>query len=114
MSLSACRRGGRVGDGEQRAAQRELFGAAAVGEEAIMADAMKPVRQRVQQEAADEFVGFQRHDLVLVVMPVVAPAEADPAVGERDKPAVGDRDAVRVAAEIGQHMAAGPAKGRLA
>jgi hypothetical protein len=35
-------------------------------------------------------------------MPVIAPAEADPAAGERDEPPVGDRDAVCVAAEIGQ------------
>ena len=68
-----------------------------------MADAVKSVRQGMQQEAADEFVGRQRHDLVLVVMAIVAPAEADLAAGERDQPAVGDGDAVRVAAEIGQY-----------
>ena len=73
-----------ISDGKQRAAERELIGALAVGEEAVMTDAMESVRQRVQQEASNEFVGFQRHHLVLAVMPVIAPAEADPAAGERD------------------------------
>ena len=77
--------GGRsnAGDGKQCAAQREFFGTTAVGEKAVMADAVKPVRQGVQQEAPDEFVGRQRHDLVLVVVPIIAPAEADLAAGER-------------------------------
>ena len=35
----------------------------AVGEEAVVADAMEAVRQRVQQEAPDELVGVERHDL---------------------------------------------------
>ena len=82
--LAVADRLGNVGDHEQRAAQRQLVGTAAVGEEAVMADAMKPAWQRVQQEAPDELVGGERHDLVLVVMPVIAPAEADPAAGERD------------------------------
>ena len=92
-----------ISNREQRAAQREFFGAPAVGEKAVVTDAMEPVRQRVQQEAPDKFVGRHGHDLVLVVMSVVAPAEADPAAGERHEPAVGDRDAVCVAAEIGQY-----------
>ena len=68
-----------------------------------MADAVKSVRQGMEQEAPDEFVGRERHDLVLVVMAVVAPAEADLTPSECDEPAVGDRNAVRVAAEIGEH-----------
>ena len=42
---------------EQPAAERELGGAVAVGEEAVVADAVEAVRQGVQQEAADELVG---------------------------------------------------------
>ena len=72
-----------------------------------------PSGSACKQEAADELVGRQRHDLVLVVVPVVAPAEADPAAGKRNEPAIGDRDAMGIAAEIGQHRS-GPAKGRLA
>ena len=68
-----------------------------------MADAVKPVRQRVQEKAPDEFVGCERHHLVLVVVPVIAPAETDTLAGERVEPAVGDGDPMRVAPKIGQH-----------
>jgi hypothetical protein len=73
------------------------------GEQIAATDQMESVRQCVHQKAPDEFVGGQRHDLVLDVMPVVAPAEADSAAGERHETLVADLDAVRVAAEIGQH-----------
>ena len=52
----------------------------AVGQEAVVADAVEAVGQRVQEEAADELVGVERHHLGLVVVPVVLPAEADPTV----------------------------------
>ena len=67
---------------EQRMAQRELFGTPSIAEEAVVADAVESVRQCMQQEAADEFVSRQRHDLILVVVPVIAPAEVDAAAGE--------------------------------
>ena len=46
--FAATDRHGNIGDREQCAAQREFFGAPAVGEKAVMADAVEPVRQRVQ------------------------------------------------------------------
>jgi len=59
LSAIAKRRVSISGD-KQRAAQREFIGTAAVGEEAVIADAMESVRQGVEQEAADEFVGRHR------------------------------------------------------
>jgi hypothetical protein len=56
----------------------------AVGEETVVTDAVKPVRQCVEQETVDELIGRERHHLVRVVMPVIAPAEADLSVGERN------------------------------
>ena len=53
--------------------------AMAIGEEAVVADAMEAVRQDVQQEAADELVGVERHHLGLAVVAVILPAEARPA-----------------------------------
>lgn len=90
--------------GQQAATAFQLGGAAAVGEEAIVANAVKTVGQDMEQETADEFAGLQRHHLLLVVMAIVLPAEADGAVRELDQTAVGDGDAVGVAAEIGQHL----------
>ncbi len=39
---------------QQPAAERELLGAMAVGEEAVMTDAMEAVRHGVEQEAPNE------------------------------------------------------------
>ena len=89
-------------DREQLAAEGEFLGAMTIAEKAVMADAMKAVRQGVQQKTPDELVGRQGHHLALVVMPVIAPAEADPIARHVDQPAVRDGDAVRVATEIGQ------------
>ena len=49
----------RVGGVEQPATERELGGAVAIGEEAIVTDAVEAVRQGVHQEAADELVGTE-------------------------------------------------------
>src|SRR3954471_8507804 len=43
--------------GQSGSAEREVGGAAAVGEEAEVPDAMEAVRERVQEKAADELVG---------------------------------------------------------
>ena len=98
--------------GQQPAAQFEPGGAMTIGEEAVVADAMEAVGQRVQQEAADELVGVERHDLRLAAVTIIPPAERDPIVGHADQPGIGDGDAMGVAAEIGQHLFR-PAEGRL-
>ena len=79
---------------EQASASGELGGAMAIGEKAIVANAMEGVGQRVQQEPADELVGRQGHDLDLVVMAVIFPAKGDLIVLDGDEAAVGDGDAV--------------------
>jgi hypothetical protein len=88
------------------------YSAAAIGEETIMADAVEPVGQAVQQEAADELVRIERHQAGRVAMTIVAPAESHARRIGADQAAVGDGDPVGVAAEIGQHMF-GRSEGRL-
>ena len=73
-----------------------------IAEKTVMADAMKAVREGVQQETPDELVGRQGHDFALVVMAVIAPAETDLLARHVDQAAVRDGDVVRVATEIGQ------------
>ena len=73
---------------------------------------MEAVRQGVEQEAADELVGVEGHDLRLAVVAIVLPAEGDVIVGHGDQPRIGDGDAVGVATEIGQHLLR-PAERRL-
>jgi len=62
--------------------------AVGVGEQAVVADAMKAGGQHVQQEAAHELLGRQTHRFVACasVFAVVLPAEGDAAIVQCDKP----------------------------
>ena len=56
---------GGAADGAQRLARApEHRGAAAVGEDAEVADAVHPLRQDMEEEASDELVSRDRHDAV--------------------------------------------------
>ena len=65
----------------------------------LLADAMKPLRQNVEQEAPDELVGAERHFAVprLPIAAVVLVAEGHAARVERDEPTVRDGDAMGIA-----------------
>src|SRR5438105_14555893 len=82
----------------------QVGGAPAVGEIAVVADAMEAVRQNVEQEAADELVGAKGHHLLLIVVAIILPAEADPALGKTDQAAVGDGDTMGIPAEIIENL----------
>ena len=84
----------------------EVVGARGVGEETVMSNAVKAIRQNVKQEAADEVVAVKGYEAVAVwaFTPIVFPLEGDAAGLESDKPAVGDGDAMGVAREIRQHL----------
>jgi hypothetical protein len=92
------------GSGQELTAEGEFGGAMAVGEIAVMTNAVETVGQDMEEEAADKLLGRKGHHLALAGLAIVLPAEADAAVFERDKPAVGDRDAVGVASEIGKDL----------
>src|ERR1035441_10570467 len=76
----------------------------AVGQEAVVADALKAGRNGVLQEAADELVGGEGHHLGLVAVPVILPLEGNLVVFESQEAPVGDGHAVGIAAEIRQDM----------
>jgi hypothetical protein len=65
---------------QQLTAPGELGLAIALAEKSVVTDALKTVRQDVEQEAANEFVGLQSHCLLLVVVAVIFPTECDLAV----------------------------------
>ena len=75
---------GRRRDGQQLAGEREAGLAGGAGEQAVVADAVEAARQDVEQEAADELVGGERHDLLAVgaVAAIVLVAEGDAALVE--------------------------------
>src|SRR5271167_3762891 len=85
---------------EQFPAPRKLARTMAIAEEAVVPDAVKPVRQYMDQEAADELPGLEGHGLLTVVIPVILPAEADLAVLHGDQAVVGDGDAVGIPPDI--------------
>ena len=66
---------------------------------------MEATRQGVEQKAADELVGIERHDLLPIeaFAAVVLVAEGDAGLVEADEAAVRDGDPVGVAGEIGEH-----------
>jgi len=67
-------------------------------------DAHKPVRQDVQQEAANELVGVQSHRAQLIGIAVVPPTEGDFVVVDVQQPMVRDRHSMSVAAEVVEHL----------
>ena len=69
-----------------------------------MADADEAFGQRVQQEAAQELIERQGHQLVFVVVSGIAPAKGDLVIGQRDESMVGDGDAMGVVAQITERM----------
>ena len=84
---------------------RDIVFAAGAGEEAVVTDAMEALRQNVEQEAANEFVGADRHGALAVcgVAAIVLVAERDTGIVERDEPMVRDGDAMGVSGQVGEH-----------
>ena len=82
----------------------QQFEADGVGEEAEVRDANEAAREQMQQEAPQELVCRQAHQLLLVAMSGVAPTERDVAIGKVDQSVVGDRDTMGVSTEIAQDM----------
>ena len=78
----------------------------AVGEQAIVANAMEAIRQHVQQEATHELGRCQPHYFRFgaAVVAIILPAEADVRVIDRDQPVIADGHAMGVAREIGEHL----------
>src|SRR5665647_2925763 len=64
---------------EQFAGARDVANPSAAGEEAVVADAMEAGRQYMDQEAADELAGGERHGLLPMAATgaIVLPFEAD-------------------------------------
>src|SRR2546429_2395905 len=64
-----------VGYGEEPAGQCNVVGPVGIGEEGVVTEAMKSVGQDMDQEAADELVGGERHKLIASagLRPVIPP-----------------------------------------
>ena len=93
--------------GEQLARVGDVVGAGAACEQAVMANAVKACWQDMDEEAADELVGREPHDLLprVAIDAVILVLERDAGAGAAagKQAAVGDGDAVGIARQIGQH-----------
>jgi hypothetical protein len=76
----------------------------ALGGKAEVADADQALGQNVDQEAAQELIGGDRHDFLLAATRIVFPARRDSIIVKRHQAKVGDGDAVPIASEIVQNM----------
>ena len=90
-------RGSRRWHIESPSTEFELVGAMAVGEQAVVTDAMETGWEDVEQEAAHELADVETHDLapMTAVLAIVLPAETDMGRVEIEQTAVGDGDAMR-------------------
>jgi hypothetical protein len=72
------------GNTEERPTQHELVSSVPIRKQSVVADAMKAIRQDVEQEAAHELASGELHDLILVVaiLAIVLPTKADMPVRE--------------------------------
>lgn len=75
-----------------------------IAQKSVVADLHKTLRKNVHQDTANELYSWQRHDFLLVAIPVIAPLERDRAFFAGKNTLVGNRYAVRIASEIFQHM----------
>src|SRR5215472_16905290 len=93
---------------------RNVRPAAGARQQPVVADAMKPLWQNVEQKAPDELVGAERYCAVprLPAAAVILVAEGHAALVESNEPTVRDGDAMGVAGEIGEHRF-GSGEGRL-
>ena len=91
--------------GEQLARVGDVVGADAACEQSVMADAVKTCWQDMDEEAADELVGREPHDLLprVATDAVILVLERDAGAVAGKQAAVGDGDAVGIARQIGQH-----------
>src|SRR6516164_2679873 len=92
--------------GKQLTDTLDIVGAGLTGEEAVVADAVKALRQDMKHESPDELGGRQRHGLVAgrPFDSIVLVTERDASLVGLDQPAVGDCDAMGVAREVGENL----------
>jgi hypothetical protein len=89
---------------EQRTTTFERSTASAVGEESEVSDANQAARQNVEQEAAQELMSGNSHDLLLAAVGIVSPAEGDAIILEGHEAMVGDGNAMSVTGQVVENM----------
>jgi hypothetical protein len=89
---------------QQLTAQGKLPRSAAIGEEAVVANPLKALRENVHQEAPNELLGGKGHGLALVIVAIVLPRETHPSVLDVEYAIIGDRHAVGIACDVPENL----------
>jgi hypothetical protein len=98
---------------QEMAAMLQFLFPMSIAKKPVVADAVESTGENVEEESPDELLGCENHGLLLIVVSIVPPLEADLPVVDIHDPMVGNRDTVRVAPDVIHHLL-GPAKGGLA
>ena len=83
---------------------RQLLFAVSIAQEPVIAIAVEPTGENVEEESPDELRSRESHDLVLIVVSVIAPVELNLPVLDICDPMIGNRDPVRVAGDVLHHL----------
>ena len=83
-----------------------------IAKKPVVADAVESTGENVEEESPDELLGCENHGLLLIVVSIIPPLEADLPVVDIHDPMVGNRDTVRVAPDVIHHLL-GSGEGRL-
>ena len=90
----------------------QLLFAVSIAQEPVIANAVESTGENVEEESPNELFGRESHDLLLIVVAVVAPVERDLPVFDISDPMIGNCDPVGVAADVVHHLL-GSSEGRL-
>ncbi len=82
----------------------QLLLAVSIAEEPVVANAVEPTRQNVEQKSPDELVCREGHGFLLIVVAVVSPFKFHLAIFDVDDPMIGNGHPVGVAADIVHHL----------
>ena len=96
--------GRRVMGIEQPAAEGEVVAASAIGEEAVVANALEAFRKDVNEKATDELLSRERHGLAPAPISIVPPTELNLPIVEIEQSVVGDGDAMGVARDVPENI----------
>jgi hypothetical protein len=89
---------------QQLTAEGEFFLAVTVGEEAIVANALKTIREEMEQKSANELIGGQRYRFQPIIVAVILPVESDLGIFDIEDAVVGDGHTVSGAANIVENL----------
>ena len=65
-----------------------------------MAYLHEPIRQNMEKEPPDKFIGLQSHDLLTVPVGIISPEEGNMAVLDREDAVIADGDSMGIPAEV--------------